>query len=128
MPPRRRLPTTTAEYRALEPEKGFQARVIEAAELLGWRVWHFSDSRRQVAPGAFVGDVQAQDFPDLVMAHRKKRRLVFAELKREGENPTEGQAEALDLLNQIGWLVTSDVRACLWRPSDWPTIEWELTR
>lgn len=128
--PRRRTPTTTAEYRALESEKGFQARVITTAEALGWRVWHAADSRRDIGGGRLVGDTRFKDFPDLFMAHPKKARLIFAELKREGEEPRGGQQDVIAVLNSIGSVVNDcgAVIARVWHPSDWDAIEWELKR
>lgn len=78
------------------------------AKLRGWVWYHTHDSRRSPA-----------GFPDLVLV--RGRRLVFAELKREGEKPTAEQQRWLDAL-----AATGAVEAYLWRPSDWEEIEQTL--
>ena len=83
--------------------------VISVAERGGWSWWHFKDSRRQVAPGEFVGDAGAAGFPDLVLA-RPGVGVVFAELKTETGRPRPKQREALNDLSAAGQL------AVLWRP------------
>jgi hypothetical protein len=96
------------------PESVFQRQVIDLALLLGWRVAHFHDSRREVRPGKFVGDTTAAGFPDLVLA---RDRIIYAELKREKGKPTRAQREWLDALRAAGG------EAYLWRPSDWPQVQ-----
>lgn len=86
-------------------EAQFQAAVIEYASLRGWMHFHAYDSRRS-EPG----------FPDLVLA--RGGSLIFAELKTATGRVSAAQRAWLNRLsNVIG------VYACLWRPSDWPTIE-----
>jgi hypothetical protein len=101
--------------RALMPnplEREFQSQVLRLAVLCGWRFYHTHDARRS-PPG----------FPDLVLKRRRgdRVRVVFAELKREGERPTPVQAEWLADLRDAGF----DAR--LWRPSDWQEIQDVLT-
>lgn len=97
-------------------ERDFQAQIIDLAEIRRWRVAHFHDSRRQVAPGVHVGDRHAAGFPDLILA--RPPRLLALELKREkARKPTGAQREWLRTLGLCG------VEAHLLRPSDWPTIE-----
>jgi len=91
-------------------EKAFQQQVTDLARLCGWRVYHTHDSRRCV-PG----------FPDLVLVHRKRGVVLFAELK-VGRNTTTPEQEAwLDDLFGCGQRVT------VWRPEQWPDIEALLT-
>lgn len=92
-----------------QSERSFQQQVYDAARMLGWRAYHTRDSR-----GSTAG------FPDLVLVRRP--RLLFAELKREGEQPTPEQAEWLDELWGCG------CEAYVWRPSDWPTVQRVLGR
>jgi len=80
-------------------ESAFQAMVMELASLLQWASAHFHDSRREVRPGVFVGDRDAQGFPDLVLA---RDRVVFAELKRQGERPRAEQTDWLNALARAG--------------------------
>jgi VRR-NUC domain len=106
----------------LYSEKEFQRAVIQLARLNGWRVWHFSDSRRQVRPGVFVGDKEAKGFPDLVLV--RAQRLLFVELKSQGGRVKPEQQEALDLLSAVG----GGVDVHVWRPSDWEQIVLALAR
>ena len=91
-------------------EANFQAAVIEVAELHQWRIYHVAKVKGQLRSETSKG------FPDLVLA-RFKRRLVFAELKLEGEEPTADQLIWHDILRSAG----EDVY--VWRPSDWRAIE-----
>ena len=92
-------------------EKDLQSRLIHVAEMYGWKVAHFADSRRQVAPGRFVGDSQAKGFPDLVLA--RGCELLAWELKREVNAPVSAeQEEWLRVLGQAG------VEARVVRPSN----------
>ena len=72
--------------------------MVKQAKAQGWMVYHTYDSRRS-----------EEGFPDLVLL---RERLVFVELKREGEEPTKAQQVWLGKLWQAGY------EAYLWRPSD----------
>ena len=85
-------------------EASFMAQVVAYAGLLGWHHYHTHDSRHSVA-----------GFPDLVLVRRP--RLLFVELKREGEYPTDAQRQWLDELKAC------DTEAYLWWPTDWEVIE-----
>ena len=89
-------------------EADFQAAVIELAEVLGWRVYHTHNSRRS-QPG----------FPDLTMV--RDGNLIFAELKTTSRRPTPDQ---MSWLNDLG--IVPGLVVFIWRPSDWPDIEWAL--
>ncbi len=91
-------------------EARFQAEIIQAARLLGWMAYHTHDSRRS-----------ARGFPDLVLTNG--RRVIFAELKREGGQPTAEQAIWLETLQRVAGYDGSRVETHLWRPSDWDVIE-----
>jgi hypothetical protein len=86
-------------------ESAWQQRVVDLAQLRGWRTFHPYDSRRSAA-----------GWPDLALVRRG--RLVLAELKAEA-----GRVSA----EQRAWL--TDLGACpgvevhLWRPSDWPAVQ-----
>ena len=93
---------TTQECIALAmPEADLQANTIELAEALGWAVWHARDSRGQRLTG----------LPDLLCA--KPPVSFWAELKREGKDPTPMQDVVLDIFRRCGWTVY------IWHPSDW---------
>ena len=116
-------------------EKDFQQQVKDLARMLGWKTYHTYDSRRS-----------DPDFPDLVMARRRpivdvmrmclpgtclvtppmecvciekviETRVIVAELKAEGKNPTPGQQQWLDFFKEIG------VETYVWCPSDWETAQ-----
>lgn len=90
-------------------EKDLQRHVIGLFRSAGWRVCHFHDSRRQIKPGVFVGDVDAKGFPDLVAV--KHSRVVFVELKSEKGTVSKGQRDWLEVLSSAGQEVY------VWRPS-----------
>lgn len=74
--------------------------------MLGWSlIYHTHDSRRS-APG----------FPDLVMTNG--RRVIFAEIKKEGGQPTAEQAIWLEALQSVERFAGSRVEAYLWHPAD----------
>ena len=83
--------------------------MIELAELHRWWIYHVANVKGQLRSKTSKG------FPDLVLA--RGRRLVFAELKLEGEEPTNDQEIWLNLLR----LTSSEMY--VWRPSDWREIE-----
>jgi hypothetical protein len=87
-------------------ERDFTKQVIALAELYGWLVYHVPDSRRCTAAG----------WPDLVLFHPVKVRLLIRELK-VGKGRVRPE--------QHIWL--SGLKACgfdagLWRDSDWDSI------
>lgn len=103
-----------------QSEAGFQAVVMDIARFNRWRVFHVHDSRRQVAPGRFVGDKDAAGFPDLVLV--RPGELLVRELKTDTGTVAPEQQAWLDALAQAG------VDVGVWRPRDWPTIEATLGR
>ena len=86
-------------------EAKFLSDVRQYAEKQRWLCYHTFDSRRSPA-----------GFPDLVLV--RGSRLIFAELKREGENPTQDQRLWLQALSAVG----TPIETYVWRPSDWPQI------
>src|SRR5262245_37984293 len=92
--------------KVVQTEKSFQAQVEQLAWVTGWKVFH---------PRYSFGS--SKGFPDLVLVSRSPPRLIFAELKREGKNPTHEQQAWLDLLGAV-----PGVETYLWRPSDWDEI------
>ena len=88
-------------------EAAWQQTVIEAADLLGWFVYHNPDSRRSTA-----------GFPDLVLI--RAPRVMFLELKRENGRLSTVQREVLAELEGCPGV---DVHVA--RPSDWAlVVEW----
>jgi hypothetical protein len=102
-----------------QPEADFQATVLEYAALRGWRHYHdvaTNAPRRCADCGSFRRlPRNAPGWPDLVLVRRP--RLLFVELKREGEKPEP---------EQVAWL--EELKACgqqvyVWTPAQWPEIE-----
>ena len=88
-------------------EQQWQNTVVEAAQLLGWWVFHDHDSRRN-QPG----------FPDLVLI--RPPRVVFVELKRETGRVSPAQEEVLGMLAEC-----PGVESRVARPSNWSSlVEW----
>ena len=92
-------------------EAEFQKIVIELAEMHGWKVCHFHDSRRQIRPGVFIGDKQSKGYPDLTLAHRR-HGVCFAELKSDKGRVSPEQMSWIHQLQRAGAVVY------VWRPSN----------
>jgi hypothetical protein len=75
-------------------EKELQQTIVDTARLLGWMVYHTHDSRRS-EPG----------FPDLVLVHPKRGRLMFVECKSATGRVTPEQTAWLDALALAGQTV-----------------------
>ncbi len=92
-------------------EQELQATVIEVLEAAGWRVFHVSDSRKEVRDGEtyrLVGDPQAAGYPDLSAS--RSGDALWAELKSQRGKLEPEQVEWLDDLPPH--------RACVWQPRD----------
>lgn len=90
-------------------ERLLQDAVIDCARTLGWRVAHF---RPALTKHGWRTPVQAdgKGYPDLTLV---RERIIFAELKRQGEKPSVEQQQWLDALRAAGCEVY------LWTPADW---------
>jgi hypothetical protein len=104
-----------------QSEAAFQRAVIELARMQGWRVGHIHDSRRQVAPGRFVGDKDAAGIPDLLLV--RDSRLLAIELKTDKGRLTDEQVAWMHALD-----VAETVEAAVWRPKMWDGVVRELAR
>lgn len=89
-------------------EAAVQETIVDLATTLRWRSYHTYDSRRS-----------AGGYPDLTLV---RDRVVFAELKRAGEQPKPDQVEWLDALAGGG------AEVYLWRLSDFEEIKRILGR
>lgn len=96
-------------------EEDLQARILQAAELYGWRAAHFRPAR--TAKGWRTPMSGHPGLPDLVLA--RDGVVLLAELKSRRGQPTDDQKLWLDALG---------AHARLWRPADWPAIQNELRR
>ena len=97
---RRRLKVSKGSRLITEAE--LQNTIIQAARAYGWLVYHTHDSRRS-SPG----------FPDLVLVHPARRRLIFAELKVGRYKISADQKQWLDALLQV-----ENAEVHLWRETD----------
>lgn len=84
-------------------EAVFQDIVVGLLDANGWEVYHTQDSRKS-----------REGFPDLTAW--RGVTLLFAELKKDGEDPTPDQVRCMEGLSRTG------AEVYLWRPSDWPAI------
>ena len=85
-------------------EREWQDFIIELATWQGWLVYHTHDSRRSAA-----------GFPDLVLVHPQKRRVIFAELKDAKRALTDDQNKWMQALTLVAEQATN-VEAYVWRP------------
>lgn len=97
-------------------ETVFLGEVIKAARLHGWKTCHFRPGMTK--RGNWVTAVQGdgKGWPDLVLVHSGKKRLIFAELKSEKGKLSKEQQEWLEDIAKIG--LTPWVMTYVWRPSD----------
>ena len=84
-------------------EKDFQGQLVSAAKRMGWSLVYHTRFSTQSEPG----------FPDLVLVSTRQGRVLFVELKRDGENPSVAQATWLAALGVCGQEVFC------WRFADW---------
>ncbi len=107
-------------------ERDFQRQVTELAELFGWQWVHFRTAIN--ARGQHMTPVSGplgKGWPDLVLTHARRRRIIFAELKRDAGYETPEQRRVMEHLSE---LVTDSphgphVAVHVWRPRDWDEIE-----
>ena len=97
-------------------ERDFQKQITDLAELLGWlwvhpRAGRTIDSWRTPMSGPL-----GQGWPDLVLIHPVRRRLLFVELKTDTGKLTAHQERVLELLRLVA-------PVHVWRPAMWPEIE-----
>lgn len=64
-------------------EAQFQAAVLEMAKLGGWTVAHFRPAKTSKGWRTPVA-ADGKGFPDLVLAHETRGRVLYRELKRDG--------------------------------------------
>lgn len=95
---------------AAMPEAELLANIRTLAGWRGWLVYHTQRSERS-EPG----------FPDLVLVHPKRGRLIFAELKSQRGKVSPAQQRWIDGLGDVAG--TGDDAGALevfvWRPVDW---------
>ncbi|WDF32233.1 VRR-NUC domain-containing protein [Arthrobacter agilis] len=102
-----RFPGLTAAEHRLKmcnewSEKQLQDKIVQLAEELGWMTFHIYDSRRS-NPG----------WPDLVLVHPVRRRLIIWELKSKNGRATPAQLTWLTALRNLG------LNVGIKKPEDW---------
>jgi hypothetical protein len=100
-------------------ESDFQRQVTDLAELLGWSWAHFRPAQTARGWRTPVSGPLGKGWPDLTLVRIRDRRLIFAELKRDGGKPNADQAAVLAVL---GELAGSRVEVLVWRPADFEQI------
>jgi len=98
-------------------EAAFMQQVCELAEIRGW-VWvHFRPAKTEHGWRTPVSGPLGKGWPDLMLARTRDRRIIFAELKRDGQTASVEQDVVLAVLEAAGAM------AYIWRPRDWAVIE-----
>ena len=132
---RARLTDQERAYRDLR-ETPFAELVMDLARWYGWRSMHIRPARTAhgwVTPVAGDG----KGWPDLTLVRARDRRLIFAELKRETEDPEAEQVAWLEALSALGMsrgsreaagyllahhmpgtVLLPSIEVHVWRPSD----------
>lgn len=82
-------------------EKDLREQVRDLCGIFGWKLYFTWTSMHS-----------PRGFPDLVLAHPGKKRIIYAELKSEKGKVTPEQQRWLDALRQCGQEVY------VWRPAD----------
>lgn len=111
MSARRGGATAAVLYRSVT-ESAWRDTVIEIAHTYSWKVFCVRQSSFQGVSAVMADSI---GFPDLLLLHQKRRLMVVAELKREGQSPTAAQ---WDWLRAFANLNTRKVRWTWWQPSD----------
>jgi len=100
-------------------ERVFLGNIIRAARICGWKIAHFrpaltKDGWRTAVQGDGKG------WPDCVLVHRRKKRLLVAELKSATAQLTDQQQEWLDDFRALPF-----AEVFVWRPADFDKA-WEI--
>ena len=116
-------------------EREFMEQVTQLAELRGWSWAHFRPAQTAKGWRTPVSGPLGKGWPDLVLVRERDRRLLFAELKRDGAKLTPEQGSVMAVLEtvQSGALwsdyrhidppIRPSVEVWTWRPADWDMVE-----
>lgn len=113
-------------------ENGLQEGIIDLAHVLGYIVAHFRPAKTDKGWRTPVG-ADGKGFPDLVLAHGRKARVIFAELKGTRGVVSAEQRMWLDTLGPAaGWASEAvqvgnhgPLEVYLWTPAEWASGEIE---
>ncbi len=89
----------------LVTETQLREQIRDLCEVFGWEFYF-----------TWTSIHSPRGMPDLILC--RPPRLIFAELKREGKQPSPHQQEWIDLLTKCG----GNVECYVWTPSDFETI------
>lgn len=116
-------PAKISDWNLRQTEASWLAQVTELAETEGWYWLHIDPAvnDRGYWRTPIRGPLGA-GWPDLVLIHPERERVLFVELKSEKGKLKPQQEEVLALLQDVGQEVY------VWRPSDWDSVLQCLTR
>lgn len=97
-------------------EDQFQRQVIDLARILGWRTAHFRPGLNRRGQWQTAVQGNGKGFPDTILVHPEKHRLVVAELKSDKGRLEPEQQEWLEVFYQAG------AETFVWRPRDFDRI------
>jgi VRR-NUC domain len=103
-------------------EAEFQRQVVDLAAVCGWLHVHFRPAQTSKGWRTPVSGPLGKGFPDLMLIRERDRRLIFAELKRDGAKTTPDQDRVLASLD---WLALGDgkrLEVYVWHPADFDKI------
>ena len=107
-------------------EKQLQEEVRKMALIHGWEYYH-----------PWISIHSTSGYPDCTLVHVQKRRMIWAELKADGKEPTSKQREWLDNLQNFAgaWsfsgvstkssAIKMEIGVYVWKPADIDRI-WEI--
>jgi hypothetical protein len=107
-------------------ESQFQAQVVDLAAICGFYWLHVRPGRTMHGWAVPIQGPLGKGWPDLVLVRPRDRRLLFVELKRDGEDLAPEQVEVLDVLRSLRsdpfiWSATDSLprtEIAVWRPAD----------
>lgn len=104
-----------------ESERAFQERVVQLAQLCGWKIYHPPDNVPVTAKSGarYVQNIKA-GWPDLVLA--RPPELIMWELKTEKGRVSAEQEAWIDVLHRCG------IEVRIIRPSDFGYVQERLAR
>lgn len=102
-------------------EAQWQDAIVEAAKATGWLV--HAERAAQTGQGWRTAIQGHKGFPDLVMVHPRRARVLFIELKRKPNKATKEQLDWLAALERIVIHAEQYVMArLLYVPDDVPSL------
>jgi hypothetical protein len=119
-------PLVRTQLEILESE--FQRQVVDLARQLGWEHAHFRKARTKDSWRTPVSGGLGKGWPDLVLVHPGKRRLIVAELKSQKRAVTPDQKYVLAVLGAVAEAIGDRFEVHVWRPGDLEAVSAALLR